>query len=109
MSSKGVFDYCPFTGIRTDYEDTEDGGFQLRYTQDTEPVLEMNKIKRSAGRDYYAKDKDMWRVASIPIGIQMEWLTKFGVDVYNPDHEHKVVQLLNDPDYRYLKTAEIII
>ncbi len=106
---KDLFDYDPLTGIRIDYEDADDGGFLLHYTQDCEPIIEENKRKQSAGRAYYAQDKDMWRVASVPIGIQMEWLTKFGVDLMNKDHWPKIRQLLNSSDYRYLKTAEIII
>lgn len=106
---KGLFDYDPLTGMRITYEDTEDGGFLLHYSQDAEPVLDANARKRGLGRAYYAADPDMWRVASIPIGVQMEWLTKYGIDVYNPEHEKAVVKLLNDPDWRYLKTGEIII
>jgi hypothetical protein len=51
----------------------------------------------------------MWKVASIPIGVQYKWLIHHGVDVMNRDHWPKVKRLLNDPEWRYLKTAEIII
>lgn len=106
--SKRLFDFDPETGIRIDYEDTADG-FNLHYTQDVEAILEENKKKQSAGRDYYAHDDEMWRVASIPILVQYKWLTEHGVDVMNQDHWPKVRQLLNSSDYRYLKTAEVII
>ena len=76
---------------------------------DVQPTLDYNTVKRNAGREYYARDKEMWRVASIPIGVQYEWLIKFGVDFGNVDHWPKVKQLLNSSDYRYLKTADIII
>lgn len=94
--------------MRVQYEDT-DKGFLLHYSQDAEPIIELNKAKQSAGRDYYARDPDMWKVASIPIGVQMIWLTKHGIDIHNEDHWPGVKRLLNDPDWRYLKTAEIII
>jgi len=106
--AKRLFDFDPETGIRIDFEDTDDG-FQLHYSQDAEPIIEENKRKQAAGRDYYARDDDMWRVASIPILIQYKWLTEHGVDVMNQDHWPKVRQLLNSSDYRYLKTAEVII
>jgi hypothetical protein len=77
--------------------------------QDVQPLLDQNTAKRNAGRAYYARDPDMWRVASIPIGVQYEWMTKFGVDLYKEEHMPKVVKLLNSPDYRYLKTADIIV
>lgn len=107
--AKRLFDHEPDTGVTTYYEDMPDGGFALHYHQDAEPILELNKTKQKMGREYYARDKDMWRVASIPVGVQMKWLIEKGVDVYNKDHWPAVQRLLNDPEYRYLKTAEIII
>jgi len=106
--TKRLFDYDPETGMRIDFEDTAEG-FNLHYSQDAAPILEENKKKQSAGRAYYAQDKEMWRVASIPIGVQYKWLTEHGIDVMNQDHWPKVRQLLNSSEYRYLKTAEVII
>jgi hypothetical protein len=106
--SKRFFDHCPMTGVTEWYEET-DAGFNLHYEQDCEPIVEMNKAKQSAGRAYYAKDNEMWKVASIPITVQYQWLTKHGVDIMNKDHWPGVKRLLNDPEWRYLKTAEIII
>jgi hypothetical protein len=76
---------------------------------DEQPLLDSNAAKRSAGRDYYAADNEMWRVASIPISVQYEWLTKHGVDLGKDEHWPAVKRLLNSSDYRYLKTADIII
>ena len=106
---KRLLDYDDLSGVSTYFEGYGEDGFTLHYTQDAEPILEQNKQKQSMGREYYARDKDMWRVASIPVGIQMKWLIEHGVDVYNKDHWPKIRKLLNDPDYRWLKTAEIII
>lgn len=106
---KRLLSFDPNTGLRIDFEDDGADGFHLHYSQDTEPILEMNKAKQSMGREYYARDKDMWKVASIPIGVQYEWLHKFGIDIYDEDHWPKVKQLLNSNEYRYLKTAEVII
>lgn len=106
---KRLLDYDELSGVSVYLEGHGEDGFTIHHTQDAEPILEQNKIKQSMGREYYARDKDMWRVASIPVGVQMEWLTKHGVDVYNQDHWPKVKQLLNCSDWRWLKTAEIII
>lgn len=108
MSGVRLFKDDPDRGLKIWWIPTEDG-FALKYVQDVEPILELNKRKQSAGRDYYAQDKDMWRVASIPITIQMEWMTKFGIDIHNDEHWPRVRKLLNSNEYRYLKTAEIII
>jgi hypothetical protein len=106
--SKRLFKNDPARGMTIWWESTDDG-FVLHYEQDVEPILELNKKKQSAGREYYAKDPDMWRVASIPVGIQMEWMVKHGVDVLNEEHWPAVRKLLNSSDYRYLRTAEVII
>lgn len=107
---KRLLDYSPDTGVSIYFEDTPDGDdIVLHYEQDAEPIIELNKAKQSYGREYFAQDSEMWRVASIPIGVQFKWLTEHGVDALNEEHWPKVRQLLNDPDYRYLKTAGIII
>lgn len=106
---KRVLNENKAAGITTYFHPTDDG-FALETVQhDVTPILESNAQKRSMGRDYYANDKDMWRAASIPIGVMYQWLTKYGVDVMNEDHWPAVQRLLNDPEWRYLKTAEIII
>ena len=106
--SKRFFDYCPMTGVAEYFEDTDEG-FRLHYVQDAEPIIEANKAKQSMGRAYYAADPDMWKVASIPIGVQYQWLINHGVDVMQREHWPAVKRLLNDPEWRYLKTAEVII
>lgn len=90
------------------WEDTGNG-FLLHYEQDVAPILDSNKAKQSAGRDYYASAKDYWKVASIPINVQYKWMIEDGIDVTNEDHWPRVARKLNDPDWRYLKTAEVIL
>ena len=106
--SKRLFKDDKDRGLKIWWESTPDG-FVLQYEQDAEPILEANKIKRGQGRDYYARDPDMWKAASIPIGVAYKWLVEDGIDVYEADHWPRVQKKLNDPDWRYLKTAEIII
>lgn len=106
---KRLFEYDAERGLRIDFEQLEDGSVALHYTQDVEPVLEFNKAKQRAGRDYYASDNEMWKVASIPVTVQYEWMRLYGVDPLKPEHETLLTRLLNDPEWRYLKTAEVII
>ena len=106
--SRRLFDHDPMTGITEWYHDTP-GGFTLTYEQDCEPIVELNKQKQSMGRAYYARDDEMWRVASIPIVVQYKWLIDHGVDIMEREHWPKVRQLLNSNEYRYLKTAEVIV
>jgi hypothetical protein len=52
---------------------------------------------------------DMAHAASIPVCVMYEWLDKFGVNAWNPNHMDGVKKLLNSSDYRYLKCRNIIL
>jgi hypothetical protein len=104
-----VLEYDAERGLRIDYHGNGDGTFSLSYHQDVEPLLDCNKAKQSAGRDYYASDPDMWKVASVPVTIQYEWIRRYGVDPLKPEHQDLLARLLNDPEWRYLRTSEIVI
>jgi hypothetical protein len=88
------------------YDETSDK-IVLKTTFDNEPTIERNK--QLAGTDGFGKGKDMWLAASIPPGIQYEWLVKHGVNLWNKDHAPAVRRLLNDPDYRYLRIRHFIL
>lgn len=110
MGKKTLFSHDPVSGVTTWMEDGEGDLWHFHTTQDCEPIIEDNKRKQSMGRDYYRLDDDMWRVASIPIGIQYQWLVKYGIkDVTAEEYWPKVRSLLNSNEWRYLKTAEIIV
>lgn len=96
------------SGLTATLEETEDG-FLVHHEQDAEPILDLNHAKRSMGRAYYAEDPDLHRVASVPLGVAYQWLARYGVEAWNPDHMDAIKRLLNDPEWRYLKTAEVII
>lgn len=107
--SKRLFDYDPLTGITEYFEDLGGDKFAIHTTQNVDPFIEANKQKQNTGKEYWKAGGDMRHEATVPIGVQYEWMTKYGIDVYNPDHLKGVTRLLNDPEWRYLKTAEIII
>lgn len=104
-----VLDYDPMTGIKETFIAREDGGFSIVTEQNCTDILELNKAKRNEGRSYYAADPEWWKVAEIPIIVQMKWMVEHGVDIMNPDHADGMTRLLNDPEWRYLKTAEVYI
>jgi len=107
---KRLLDHTPETGVTEWFVDSDDGkSFSIVTEQDAQPHIEMNKKLQGMGREYYAQDNDMWRVASIPIGIVMKWLVEDGIDVYNPEHSAAVTKKLNDPEWKYLKRAEITL
>jgi len=105
---KRLLDFDPLTGI-SEYFEATDTGFVVHTHQDVEPWIEANKQRQNLGRDAWRKQGD-WRLeATIPIGIQYKWLTQYGIDVWNSDHRKAVVKKLNDPEWRYLKCAEVVI
>ena len=83
-----------------------DGQSFIRYEQDTSALLDYNKEQQNEGFD---KRADYWHAAKIPAVIIMEWITKHGVNLYNPDHKDGVKRLLNSDEYRYLRVKNFII
>jgi hypothetical protein len=100
-----LIDYDPDTGEKM-FLCKDADGFFLRQEHDVAPVIEQNKKLQNEDFD---RKSDMWHAASVPIGVQYEWLVKFGVDFWNPAHKGRVMKLLDDPDYRYLRVNKFII
>tara|TARA_R100000995_G_scaffold84081_2_gene61685 strand:- start:169 stop:486 length:318 start_codon:yes stop_codon:yes gene_type:complete len=77
--------------------------------QDVRPLIELNK--KEFNKDYInggveTKELGMRKVASIPLIIVEKWKREHGVDMMNKDHWPKIKKLLNDPEYRFLRTHE---
>ena len=100
-----------FNGVKKFIRATDDdhGTVQVRYEggRDVAGIVEANK--RSQVDNLNTRMGDMAKVASIPTTVMYEWLSKFGVNAWNPAHQAAVVKLLNSSDYRYLKVRDIII
>lgn len=108
MSLKRLIDHDPLTGISTIWHGSPDGNtFSIEHTQDVEPILNDNKVKRDHVE--LNKKSEMWHAASIPAVVQMKWMVDYGVDVFNKDHAEKVKKLLNDPEWKYLRTKNFIL
>jgi hypothetical protein len=104
---KRLFDYDPFSGIRTDfhYDDLTDTSY-LETWQDVEPILELNKyLQNHEVNGWLSKAREMRFVASIPNVIIEKWMNEKGINVFDKDHWPAVKRLLNDPEWRYLRTA----
>ena len=78
----------------------------LKHEQDVSNILDANK--RAQADAVGEKWGDFTRVASIPFAVVLEWKDKYGINVMAPSEEDKarMVALLNDPDYAYLRTRE---
>lgn len=105
--SKRIVDYDPMTGVTTffDYDHATDTTY-VGSEQDVSLLLDANKALQN--EDSYTKKgmKDgWWHYAAYPAVIIEKWLNEHGVNVFNKDHQKKVFELTNRPEYRYLKTT----
>lgn len=94
--------------IKTNFKyDHDTDSMVVNRVQDVQPLLELNK-KELNGDSMYgpAVNKGMRKVASIPLVIIEKWKRELGVDVFNKDHMPRVKQILNDPEYKWLRTHE---
>lgn len=105
--SKRLLDIDPVTGlIEWFHEDATTGECAVEYEQDTSAALDFNKSMQAESWD---KRSEMWHAANIPAVVIMEWITKHGVDLYNPDHKAGVRRLLNSDEYRHLRVRNFTI
>ncbi len=103
---KRLLSYDPGTGVSTYHEyDHNARTTTFGYTQDVAPILDHNHNLETMGDGgYIDADKSVRRVASIPSVVQQMWM-KEGINIYNRDHWPQVRKKLNDPEWRYLRTA----
>jgi hypothetical protein len=103
---KRLLDFDPLTGIKTYHHyDHKTKITRIERVQNVEPILEYNKELAKTDHEKQGIKRSWWHAACIPIVMQEKWLNEHGVDIYNRDHWPAVKRLLNDPDYRYLRTG----
>lgn len=104
---RALLDVDPLTGVRQYFGWDADGNEYLIDEIDkstTQAVIDQNKRIEGAGMG-----KDVRLAASIPPEVQFEWLDKYGIQFWNPDHKEGVKRLLNSNEYRYLRVNHFII
>lgn len=98
---KWLLDADPFTGVRQYFSVDADGQEYLIDEIDaptTKAVLDQNQRMEGQGMG-----KEMRLAASIPVQVQFEWIDKYGVNMWDPNHKKAVTRLLNSNEYRYLR------
>lgn len=111
MSNWELIDFNADTGLKKyigDHPDDPDGVL-VRYEQDAKSIQSIIDRNKAAQIENTGRMGDVEKVAEIPIGVMYEWITKHGVDCWNPNHQEGVKRLLNSSDYRYLKCRNVII
>lgn len=100
-----LLDYNPVTGMTMTFAyDHATDNVIITNTQDATPVIEENKWALLDTDTHRRQAKEGWaHYAKIPDIVAMEWKAKYGVDFMNSNHWTKVLSLLEDPEYKYLK------
>jgi hypothetical protein len=110
VSDWDLVDHVPEQGLKVYHgydEDTDSVLVKHEFAAAaTHQVLDRNKAVASDG---WNRREDMWHAAHIPIQVQFEWITKHGVDCWNPDHKDGVKRLLNSSEYAHCRTRHFII
>lgn len=89
--------------VRT-WEDNLDGTFTIHSKQVNETeILERNKTLYNHN-DGYNQKRDLQRVGSIPQSVIEDYLAR-GINLFHPAFESELVKLMDNSDYRHLRTA----
>lgn len=89
---------------------TDDGDhYRIVRTQDVGAVLDANRAQATANPSGMGASREWQHVARIPVMVQFEWITRYGADPLKRGNEDLLHRLLNDPEWRYLRTSEVIV
>lgn len=106
---KKLFNHDPVLGTTEFFHyDHFTGDVHIETVQDVEPILDWNKeLANDTDRTQKGIKEGMWHYASIPIVVQLRWLNDYGMEAWpmKPGNEKLLFMLLNDPDWRYLKST----
>jgi hypothetical protein len=91
-------------GIKANvHHDKDADSVTISHSQDVSGILKQNRIARE---QELKRGAEMYKVASIPAVVVMEWM-KEGINVMAPNREDlkRMKKKLNSPDYAYLRTG----
>ena len=107
MPAWELIDHDPLRGVRKYIAPGDEPDSAMVRTEiDDVTVIERNKARQN---EQFDRRAEMWHAASIPTSVMYEWLTRFGVNAWNPAHADAVKKLLNSSDYRWCKVKHIIL
>lgn len=104
--SERLFSHDPEAGITEWFTyDPQTKTCTIRTVQDVTPILEVNKALQNHDDRGWGVSRFFRRAASIPVTIIHKWKVEENIDVFDPNDAKAVRKKLNDPDYRFLRTA----
>jgi hypothetical protein len=95
--------FDPASGLAQWWLENGEEEWAQKSSQQVEVLLDLNREARSHCNPYNAA-RDVRMVARIPLIVIAKWRNELGVDYWNPDHQEKVDALLDDADWRWLRT-----
>jgi hypothetical protein len=95
--------FDPATGLAQWWLEDGEGNWAQKASQRVDALLDLNRDAANHCDPYNAA-RDVRMVARIPLIVIAKWRNELGVDYWNPDHQDKVDALLNDADWRWLRT-----
>lgn len=103
---KRVLDFDPLTGVTTYFEpDLENNRNIITYSQDIDPIIEMNKIQAQS----LDKKKEWWYVGTIPDSVVMKWAMESKTKPYTREWMEYAKKQLDSSEYRKFNQNKIKI
>lgn len=100
----------PVTGALDHYfVDEKEGKVEIVTKWDCKAAIEANKrqaLNTIDGRKFGGRN-DMYHVARIPNGVAVKLMKEYGINVHgamSPEDERRLWRILDDPEWKYLKT-----
>lgn len=90
----------------TDYywDRQSDGRVAIHGVCELDDALDHNKALATEN-DGWSETRELRRVASIPLAVWHKWLLEEGWDAFDGRYADRLRRKLNDPDWRWLRTA----
>jgi hypothetical protein len=89
------------------YWDAMNEKMTVRHTYDCGSILQQNKQAQIGTLDRRFGNEMLHHVAEIPNGVVIKLKREHDIDVFSndPDQLKRLLRLLDDPEYKYLKTT----
>ena len=101
-------EHNPVSGITTEWFVHKDGKITVRGVQEVGPIIRHNtavlNTKNAKASKLNENEGLGTKVASIPTILAEKWMREKGLNLYTCPSKD-LLKLLNDPDYRKLRTA----
>ena len=91
-------------GLKQSLLVADDGSMTIKMEQDLSGTLDkLHEIRQT--NDGYSPSRELRRVAHIPDIVRMHLINNEGWDPLAVENQDRLVKLLNDPDYAFLRAA----